>query len=78
MSKSVRIGNTQVGDGEPCFIVAEIGINHNGDLAIAKQLIDAAKEAGANAVKFQKRTPDKCVPPEQRHVIRKTPWGSIT
>jgi N-acetylneuraminate synthase len=78
MSRSVRIGSTQVGDGEPCFIVAEIGINHNGEIAVAKQLIDAAKEAGANAVKFQKRTPDQCVPPEQRNVIRETPWGSLT
>lgn len=53
---SVRIGNKTVGSGYPCFVVAEVGINHNGSLEIAKQLIDAAVEAGVDAVKFQKRT----------------------
>lgn len=52
----IRIGNRKIGDSEPCFVIAEIGINHNGDMAIAKKLIDAAVEAGADAVKFQKRT----------------------
>lgn len=51
----IRIGNTPVGIGEPCYIIAEIGINHNGKVPLAKKLIDAAVEAGANAVKFQKR-----------------------
>lgn len=51
----VRIGNTLVGIGEPCYIIAEIGINHNGKVPLAKKLIDAAVEAGASAVKFQKR-----------------------
>jgi sialic acid synthase SpsE len=53
---SVKIGNKNVGDGYPVYIVAEIGINHNGSIKIAKQLIDVAKEAGCDAVKFQKRT----------------------
>ena len=50
---AVKIGNTFVGDGYPCFVVAEIGINHNGDISLVKKLIDAALEAGCNAVKFQ-------------------------
>jgi len=58
--------------------VAEIGINHNGDVEIAKQLMDAARHAGVDAVKFQKRTPELATPPEQRNVMRETPWGYIT
>ena len=60
------------------YIIAEIGINHNGDLNIAKQLIDIAKVAGCNAVKFQKRNPDVCVPEHQKSVMRDTPWGKMT
>jgi N-acetylneuraminate synthase len=75
--KAVSIGNRLVGDGHRVFIVAEIGINHNGDCEIAKRLIDAAKAAGCDAVKFQKRTPELCVPPDQRDVPRETPWGVI-
>ena len=56
MNKNIKIGSYLVGDNEPCFIIAEIGINHNGDIEIAKKLIDASVEAGAQAVKFQKRT----------------------
>jgi N-acetylneuraminate synthase len=67
-----------VGDGHPAFIIAEIGINHNGDLDIAKKMIDAAVHSGADAVKFQKRTPDVATPPEQRNQMRETPWGYIT
>jgi N-acetylneuraminate synthase len=78
MSRTVRIGEHLVGDGQPAFIVAEIGINHNGDLEIAKQLVDVAKGASCDAVKFQKRTPELCVPPEQRNVMRETPWGIMT
>lgn len=74
----VKIGNSIIGDGQPCYIVAEIGINHNGDMEIAKRLIHVAKNAGVNAVKFQKRTPELCVPPEQRMVMRETPWGYIS
>jgi len=78
MSNTVKIGDRLVGPGEPCFIVAEIGINHNGDLNIAKKLIDAAALAGCDAVKFQKRTPELCVPLEQRNLMRETPWGMIS
>lgn len=78
MGKPVRIGARKVGDGEPVFVVAEIGINHNGSLELAKRLIDAAIEAGCDAVKFQKRTPEKCVPEGQRDLVRETPWGLMT
>ena len=53
MSDRIRIGNLYIGKGAPCFIIAEAGVNHNGDVSLAKKLIDAAKEAGADAVKFQ-------------------------
>jgi len=78
MGKQVQIGNRLVGESQPTYIVAEIGINHNGDVEIARQLIDAARHAGVDAVKFQKRTPELCVPPEQRGQMRDTPWGYIT
>jgi N-acetylneuraminate synthase len=78
MTVSVRIGQRLVGEGQPVFITAEIGINHNGDLEIAKTLIDAAALANCDAVKFQKRTPELCVPPAQRDVPRETPWGVMT
>ncbi|MDW8227733.1 MAG: N-acetylneuraminate synthase family protein [Anaerolineales bacterium] len=78
MKREVKIGNRLVGDGHPVFIVAEIGINHNGSLEIAKQMIDAAVRAGVDAVKFQKRTPEICTPPEQQKQFRETPWGLIT
>ena len=67
-----------MGDGHPCFFVGEIGINHNGDINIAKKLIDVAEAAGCDAVKFQKRTPELCVPAAQRNVMRETPWGYIS
>ncbi len=57
---SIRIGSRLVGPGQPCFVIAEIGINHNGDIDIAKKLIDVAVEAGCDAVKFQKRTIELC------------------
>ena len=78
MSREIKIGNRMVGEGHPAYIIAEIGINHNGDLAVAKQMIDAAVHAGVDAVKFQKRTPDIATPPEQRNQMRDTPWGYIT
>jgi N-acetylneuraminate synthase len=78
VSKQVSIAGTSVGEDRPTFIIAEIGINHNGDLETAKKLIDAAQKAGCNAVKFQKRTPETCVPIEQREVLRETPWGTMT
>lgn len=60
------------------YIIAEIGINHNGDLNIAKRLIDIAAAAGCDAVKFQKRNPDLCVPEHQKNKLRETPWGTMT
>jgi N-acetylneuraminate synthase len=75
---NVLIGNKKVGDGQPCFIIAEIGINHNGDIDIAKKLITLAAGSGCDAVKFQKRNPEICVPLSQRNLIRETPWGNIT
>ena len=60
------------------YIIAEIGINHNGDLNIAKKLIDIAKVAGCDVVKFQKRNPDICVPEHQKTVMRDTPWGRMS
>jgi N-acetylneuraminate synthase len=75
---SVAIGEKLVGRDHPTYVIAEIGLNHNGDVGIAKQLIDIAAEAGCDAVKFQKRTPEICVPPEQRSVERDTPWGRMT
>ena len=78
MPKQVKIGDRWVGEGFPVYIIGEIGINHNGDVEIAKKLIDAAVLAGCDAVKFQKRTPELAVPPEQRNVIRETPWGTMT
>jgi N-acetylneuraminate synthase len=78
MEKHIGIGNKLVGRGMPCYVIAEIGINHNGDMDIAKKLIDAAVLAGCDAVKFQKRTPELCVPPDQRELKRETPWGLMT
>lgn len=78
MAKHVKIGEHIVGEGMPTLIIAEIGINHNGDIEIAKKLIDVAVIAGCDAVKFQKRTPEICVPVEQRNLMRETPWGIMT
>lgn len=78
MAKAVKIGDRWVGEGHPVFIIAEIGINHNGNLHIAKRLVDVAFMAGSDGVKFQKRTPEKAVPPEFQNVMRETPWGIIS
>jgi N-acetylneuraminate synthase len=74
----IRSGDRLVGDGQPVFVIGEIGINHNGSLELAKKMIDGACVAGADAVKFQKRTPEKCVPRDQWGVERDTPWGRMT
>lgn len=74
----VRIGDRLVGDGQPVYVIAEIGINHNGDLDTARRLIDVAADAGADAVKFQKRTPELCTPRDQWDVRRDTPWGEMS
>ncbi len=60
------------------FLVGEIGINHNGDLSIAKKIIKNAKLAGFDAVKFQKRNPDICVPEKKKTAVKETPWGIMT
>jgi len=78
MAREMKIGNKLIGDGHPTYVIAEIGINHNGDVDIAKQMIDAAVHTGVDAVKFQKRTPEICTPPEQQKQMRETPWGYIT
>jgi N-acetylneuraminate synthase len=78
MTREIKFGSRMMGDGHPAYIIAEVGINHNGDLEIAKKIIDAAVHAGADAVKFQKRTPEICTPPEQQKQMRETPWGYIT
>jgi YrbI family 3-deoxy-D-manno-octulosonate 8-phosphate phosphatase len=68
----------KIGAGLPSYIIAEIGINHNGSLDIAKKLIDEAVAAKVDAVKFQKRTPEICVPKDQWEVMRDTPWGRMS
>jgi N-acetylneuraminate synthase len=75
---SIEIGARRIGDGEPVYIIAEIGINHNGSLALAKKLVGGAKHAGADMVKFQKRNPEVCVPRDQWGVERDTPWGRMS
>ncbi|HEV7232401.1 MAG TPA: N-acetylneuraminate synthase family protein [Bacteroidia bacterium] len=77
--RQIDIGNgRKIGDGQPSYIIAEIGINHNGSLDIAKKLIDAAVECHCDAVKFQKRTPELCVPKDQWEIKRDTPWGQMS
>ena len=78
MTNNVAVGNKTIGVGEPVYVIAEIGINHNVDIEIAKQLMDVAVETGCDAVKFQKRTPEICVPEEQKSIPRETPWGTMT
>src|SRR3990167_8841712 len=74
----LKIGNRIIGYDRPVFLVAEIGINHNGDIEIAKQLIDMAKAAGCDAIKFQKRTIDKVYSKEVLDTPRESPWGTTT
>src|SRR5438094_4225035 len=79
MSKTISLNTGRtIGAGEPCYIIAEIGINHNGSIDIAKKLIDEAVTAKADAVKFQKRTPEICVPKDQWEIMRDTPWGRMS
>ncbi len=76
--KEILIGNQVIRENCKPYLIAEIGINHNGDLQIAKRLIDAAFACQWDAVKFQKRTPDIAVPEAQKGVMRETPWGRMT
>ena len=75
---SITIGSHSIGAGEPVYVIAEIGLNHNGSVELAKQMIDVAADAGAQAVKFQKRTPDVSTPEHMKSVMRETPWGTMT
>ncbi|MGB5893649.1 MAG: N-acetylneuraminate synthase family protein [Ignavibacteriaceae bacterium] len=76
--REIIVGNRMIGDDHPTFVIAEIGINHNGSVEIAKKMIAGAKAAGCDAVKFQKRTPEVCVPKDQWNIERDTPWGRMT
>jgi N-acetylneuraminate synthase len=76
MAQPIRIGSRLVGPGQPCFVVAEIGINHNGSVDLAKQLIDAAVECGCDAVKFQKRTVAVVYSAEELTRPRESPFGT--
>ena len=75
---TVRIGTSELGDGAPVYVIAEIGQNHNGSVDTAIQLIDVAADAGAQAVKFQKRTPAISTPEHMKNTPRDTPWGMMT
>ena len=74
----VTIGSNTVGPDQPVYVIAEIGLNHNGSVEIAKQHIDVAADSGAQAVKFQKRTPEISTPDHMKSVPRETPWGTMT
>lgn len=74
--KCVKIANKVVGDGYPCFIIAEIGINHNGSVGLAKKMIDIAVTTGCDAVKFQKRTVDVVYTKEELAKERKSVFGN--
>jgi N-acetylneuraminate synthase len=75
---NVKVGKNLVGHDEKTYLIGEIGINHNGSIELAKELILIAKNSGFDSVKFQKRTPEICVPEEQKKIIRETPWGNMT
>jgi N-acetylneuraminate synthase len=77
-SREIKVGSRYIGDNHPIFIIGEIGINHNGSIEIAKKIITGAKHAGIDSVKFQKRTPEVCVPKDQWNIERDTPWGRMT
>src|SRR5580704_8750544 len=74
-SAEVLIGNKLVGDGHGCYIIAEIGINHNGDIDLARRLISVAVAAGCDAVKFQKRTVDVVYTADELAKPRESPFG---
>ena len=75
---TVTIGSHHIGEGQPAYVIGEIGLNHNGSVELAKQLIDVAADAGAQAVKFQKRTPEISTPEHMKNTLRETPWGEMT
>ncbi|MEO6532761.1 MAG: N-acetylneuraminate synthase family protein [Pseudolysinimonas sp.] len=75
---TVTIGSHDIGERLPAYVIGEIGLNHNGSVDLAKKLIDVAADAGAQAVKFQKRTPAISTPEHMKNVLRETPWGEMT
>jgi len=78
MSDTITIGEHEIGDGKPVYVIGEIGLNHNGSVELAKKLMDVAADAGAQAVKFQKRTPEIATPEHMKSTPRETPWGTMT
>jgi len=76
--KEIIIGDKKISENNPIFFIGEIGINHNGSIDIAKQIIDLASICNVDAVKFQKRTPELCVPDNVKNRIKETPWGEMT
>lgn len=77
-NQAIYLGNYLVNNTSLPYLIAEIGINHNGDLSIAKRLLDASFATGWNCAKFQKREPEIAVPEAQKNVMRETPWGTMT
>ncbi len=77
-NKEIKIGDYLITEHSRPYMIAEIGINHNGDMDITKKLIDAANATGWHNVKFQKRNPLLAVPEAQKSVMRDTPWGRMT
>lgn len=77
-NRKIQIGDRFIGENEPVFFIAEIGINHNADMQIVKRLIDGAFACNWDCVKFQKRVPELAVPEHQKGVMRSTPWGEMT
>jgi N-acetylneuraminate synthase len=75
---TVSIAGKPIGAGSPVYVIGEIGLNHNGDVELAKRLIDVAADAGLQAVKFQKRTPEISTPEHMKATPRSTPWGEMT
>jgi N-acetylneuraminate synthase len=76
--KTIQIDGQLIGENQPTYMIAEIGLNHNGDIQIAKKLLDAVFATNWDCAKFQKRTPAICVPESQKNVMRDTPWGRMT
>ncbi len=77
-NKKINIGGYEITESSRPYMIAEIGINHNGDINIAKKLMDAANATGWHSVKFQKRTPELAVPEAQKNQPKSTPWGDMT
>ncbi|MCM1119033.1 MAG: N-acetylneuraminate synthase family protein [bacterium] len=77
-NKVIKLGNYSVSENSAPYFISEIGINHNGDITIAKKLIDASFACDWHCAKFQKRTPEIAVPESQKSILRETPWGMMT